>query len=87
MCDYLLELSLLSIGVLGVPIGVNPALEVLGADPLTIREVETTDVGLSGSLVEFCKGTATTLFLTVTLLTLFSSSDALDIGSLNMGML
>ena len=67
--------------------GVNPALEVLGADPLTAREVETTDVGPSGSLIEFCKGTVTTLLLTVVLLALFSSSDALDIGSSNMGVL
>ena len=67
--------------------GVNPALEVLGADPLTIREVETTGVGLlSGSLIEFCKGTVTTLLQTVVLLALFSSSDALDIGSSNMGV-
>ena len=87
MCDYLLELSLLSIGVLGVPIGVNPALGVLGADPLTVREVEATDVGPSGSLIEFFKGTATTLLLMVTLLALFSSLDALHIGSSNMGVL
>ena len=70
----------------GAPIGINPALEVLGADPLITREVEATNVGLSGSLIELCKGTATTLLLTVTLLVLFSSSDALDIGSSNMGM-
>ena len=87
LCDCLRELSLLSLVLIGFPVGVTPALEVLGANLLTIREVEATDVGLSGSLIEFCKGTATTLLLTVTLLTLFSSSDALDIGSSNMGVL
>ena len=87
MCDCLRELLLLSFVLLGVPMGAKSALEVLGADPLTIREVEATDVGLSASLMEFCKGTATALLLTVTLLTLLSSSDALNIGSSNMGVL
>ena len=73
--------------LLGAQMGVNPVLEVLGADPLTTREVEVTDVCFSGSLIELCKGTTTTLLLTVTLLALFSSSDALDIGSSNMVML
>ena len=59
---------------------------MLGTDALIVREVEMTDVGPSGSLIEFCKGTVTTLLLTVVLLALFSSSDALDIGSSNMGV-
>ena len=86
-CDCLRELSLLSIVLQCVTKGVNTALEVLGADPLMIREVEITDTCPSGSLIEFRKGTVTTLLLTVVLLVLFSSSDALDIGSSNMGVL
>ena len=85
-CDCLRELSLLSIVLQCVTKGVNTALEVLGADPLMIREVEITDTCPSGSLIEFRKGTVTTLLLTVVLLALFSSSDALDIGSSNMGV-
>ena len=66
--------------------GTSLDLEVLGVSPLTAREVEATNLCLSGSLMELRKGTATTLLLTVTPFVLFSSSDALDIGSLNMGM-
>ena len=42
MCDCFREISLPSFVLLDVPMGVNPALEVLGADPLNIREVEAT---------------------------------------------
>ena len=67
-------------------IGTSPDLEVVGVGPLTVHEVEAPDPWLSGSFMELRKGTATTLLLTVTLFILFISSDALDIGSSNMGM-
>ena len=71
----------------GVVACTNPVLEVLATEVLTDRDVVIIDVGASGSLIEFCRGTVNTLLLTVVLLTLLSSSDALDIGSSNMGVL
>ena len=71
----------------GVITCTNPDLEVLATEALIVRDVVITDVGPSGSLIEFCRGTVTTLLLTVVLLIQFSSSDALDIGSSNMGVL
>ena len=70
----------------GVVICTNPALEVLAIDVFAVRDIVITDVGASGSLMEFCRGTVTTPPLKVVLPTLLSSSDALDIGSSNMGV-
>ena len=64
------------------PTCASPDIEVVGVGPLVDREVEATDPGLSGNLMEFCNGTvpATTLLLIMVLFTLLSSLDALDIG-------
>ena len=45
-----------------------------------------TGVVVSGSLIEFCLGTLTTSLLEAAPSTLLSSSDALEIGSSNMGI-
>ena len=71
----------------GVVTCTNPALEVLAIDGFAVRDIVITDVGASGSFIEFCMGTVTTLLLRVALPTLLSSSVALDIGSSNMGVL
>ena len=51
-----------------------------------VRDIVTTDVAASGSLIEFCRGTLTTSLLGAALSTLLSSSDALEIGSSKMGV-
>ena len=51
-----------------------------------VGDIVTTDVAASGSLIEFCRGTLTTSLLGAALSTLLSSSDALEIGSSNMGI-
>ena len=87
MRSWLREPSAVPTVLQGVVTCTNPVLEVLATDVLTVRDIVITDVGASGSLIEFCRGTVTTLLLTVVLPTLLSSSDALDIGSSNMGVL
>ena len=51
-----------------------------------VRDIVTIDVAASGSLIEFFRGTLTTSLLGAALSTLLSSSDALEIGSSNMGI-